>query len=124
MSNVFEARDPNGVRIYCETQNWNQHILLGHPMMRDNIHAIVETVEKPDYIFESHDSSPPKDYRQVYVKESKSATYYSSSSGKPMLTKVVASVCGGSGETITTFPTLSSHGGTKGDPLYRGKNDD
>lgn len=76
MSDFIEVKDPRGVKIYCTKSQWNQHIVseeTGHPMMADNVDAVVATISKPDYIYESHDSDPPLDYREVFSKRVESA---------------------------------------------------
>lgn len=123
MVKIFEAKDPRGVKIYCEKSQWEQHIVTsptGHPVMLDNIAAIVETIESPEVIFESHDSSPPLDYREVFCKKAESSTYYGSSAP---YTKVIVSVCGGSGEVITAYPAKHAEGGKKGDAIYHEHNE-
>ena len=83
----------------------------GHPIMKNNIPAIIETIQNPDYIGESTDSNPPLDYREVYVKEVVSATYHS----KTPYTKVVVSTLGNGGEGITAYNSSNMTGGTKGE---------
>lgn len=39
-------------------------------------------------------------------------------------TKVVASICGGTGEVITAYPSRNETGGTKGEARYRAKDCD
>lgn len=92
MGILFEAIDPNGITIYCEKAQWENHVIMGHPNMSDNISAIIETISQPDVIYESHDSDPPE-YRQLYCKHTKNATY----SSKVPYTKVIAYIGGGMG---------------------------
>lgn len=125
MDKVFEVVDPKGIRIYCEQSQWEMHIIdradkTGHPIMCDNIPAIEDTISAPEYIYESTDSVPPMDYRIVYIKASPRATYYE----KTPYTKVVASVCGGSGEVVTAYNAKKVTGGWKGEPLYYADNED
>lgn len=121
MSDFIEAKDPHGVRIFCTRDQREQHIVSesGHTIMKDNVSAIIETLSHPDYIYESHDSAPPRDYREVYSKEVKSDTYYS----KVPFTKVVVSVVGGSGEVITAYPAKNPWGGTQGGAIYSENNE-
>ena len=122
MGNIIEVKDPNGVKIYCSQSTWEQHIIspTGHPGLADNIDAIVQTIASPDCIYESHDSDPPLDDRSVYCKIVQSATYYNNAK----YTKVVASICGGTGEVITAYPSRNETGGTKGEARYRAKDCD
>lgn len=89
--------------------------------MKDNIPAIIETVKNPDYIGESHDSEPPFDYREVYSKVVKSATYYDEDTP---YTKVIVHISGGYGEIISAYDANNPTGGTKGDLIYSANNDD
>ena len=123
MAKIFEAKDPRGFTVYCEESQWKQHIippLTGHPIMQNNLDAIIETITSPEVIYESHDSSPPLDSREVYCKKVKSSTYYSTTSP---YTKVVVSICGGSGEVITAYPAKNVDGGTRGDAIYCEQNE-
>lgn len=88
-------------------------------MMQENISAVMETLQDPDYIYESHDSDPPLDYREVFSKKVTSATYYS----KAPYTKVVVAIVGGSGEVITAYPAKNPFGGTKGEAIYSANNE-
>lgn len=118
MSNIFEVRDPRGILVYCSERQWNEHIVSytgNHPLMKDNIPAVVDTINNPDAIYESHDSVPPMDYREVYVKKSKMATYINS---KAPYTKVVVFSGGGTAEVITAYNTVNETGGTIGDAVY------
>lgn len=114
MSNIFTVTDRRGIKIFCTQEQWNNHILCGHTMMRNNLPAIIETLKAPDYIYESHDSEPPLDYREILVKETPSATYF------PNIpyTKVIVSMGGGWGEVITAFPAKNPKGGAKGEAIY------
>ncbi|MDE7011419.1 MAG: hypothetical protein K2O93_09400 [Oscillospiraceae bacterium] len=121
MSDFIEIKDKRGVKIFCSKSQWENHIVSesGHPIMRDNIYAVEETLRAPDIIYESHDSDPPGDYREVFSKEVESATYHS----KQPYTKVVVSVVGGSGEVITAYPAKNPRGGTQGEAIYRAGNE-
>ena len=118
MSNIIEAKDPRGIKISCSKSQWENHIAAdtGHPVMaaESNIRAIIETIEAPDYIYESHDSVPSLDYREVFSKKADCATYYSTMP----YTKVVVNIVGGSGEIITAYPAKNPTGGTRGDAIY------
>jgi hypothetical protein len=119
MSRKFEVSDPRGVKVWCDDQTWEDHILRDsqHIEMRDNLNAVLETIQSPDVIYESHDSNPPRDYREVYVKETPIATYYNSDP----YTKIITGNAGGSAEVITAYSARSITGGTIGDPIYRGE---
>ena len=89
--------------------------------MTGNLDAVADTVRNPDYIYESHASDPPLDYREVISKEVPYATYYSD---KLRYTTVVASVLGGSAEIITAYPSKNPQGGTRGEPIFCAENED
>lgn len=117
MGNVFEEKGYRGLKYYCSEKQWKEHVvneITGHPIMKNNIPAIIETVKSPDYVYESHDSTPDN-YREVYSKKVESATYYNN---KRPFTKVVVAIAGGSGEIITTFPAKDPEQGTKGEAIY------
>lgn len=114
MPNVIEAIDKDGIRISCSLDQWNNHIIDGHPIMSKNIDAVKETIVCPDYIYYSHDSNPPLDERRIYSKEVSFATYHD----KTPYTKVVVSICGGYGEVVTAYNGKNPKGGTVGEALY------
>lgn len=123
MGSIFEAKDPRGIKIYCSESQWIQHIIppeTGHPIMKENIDAIIETLSSPDNIYESHDSEPPLEYREVYSKEVKDATYYNYTP----YTKVIVTVLGGCGEVITAYNSKNPVAGVKGEAIYVGSNKD
>ena len=105
MSDIIEEKDPRGVKIYCTQKQWENHIVAdtGHPVMKENLLAVQETLRSPEYIYESHDSEPPLGYREVYSKKVPSASYYSTAP----YTKL-----------ITAYPAKNPTGGTKGEPIY------
>ena len=114
MADIIEARDPHGIRITCSISQWNQHIALNHPIMERNKDAVRRTIEDPDYIFESHDSDPPLDERRIYTREDASASYFP----KVPNTHVVVSICGGSGEVVTAYPSKTPTSGSAGEAIY------
>ena len=122
MSDILKVKDPRGVSVYCSENQWERHIineLTGQPIMKDNVEAIIDTIRSPDNIYESHDSDPPLDYREIYSKETKCATYY----GYAPHTKVVLSVVGGGGEVVTAYPSKNPIAGTKGEAIYIANNE-
>ena len=111
MPNIFEVRDPNGIRIYCSEFQWETHIVANHGMMEHNVDAILETLQNPELILPSRDSNPPLDERRIYTKKSQIASYYP----KVPYTHVIVSACGGSGEVITAYPSKSETSGSSGE---------
>lgn len=108
MADIISEKDPRGIRVTCSERQWAEHIIAGHALMADNVESVANTIRDPDAIYESHDSDPPLDYREVYVKKEESATYYNS---KAPYTKVVTSALGGAAEIITAFNAKSLFGG-------------
>lgn len=108
MADIISEKDPRGIHVTCSERQWAKHIIAGHALMADNVESVANTIRDPDAIYESHDSDPPLDYREVYVKKEESATYYNS---KAPYTKVVTSALGGAAEIITAFNAKSLFGG-------------
>ena len=108
MADIISEKDPRGIHVTCSERQWSEHIMPGHAIMANNMEAVAKTIRNPDAIYESHDSDPPLDYREVYVKKEESATYYNS---KAPYTKVVTSALGGASEIVTAFNAKSMYGG-------------
>lgn len=111
MAEKFRKKDPMGIQVYCTDEQWDGHIIEGHPEMKDNIQAVVSTIEDPDYIYESHDSDPPMDERRIYNKIEAGGTY----DKYAPVTKVVVSVLGGSGEVVAAYDARTVTGGAMQD---------
>ena len=114
MANIIEVRDPNGIRITCSESQWKNHVVLNHPIMEKNVGAVRKTIEDPDAIYESHDSNPPLDERWIYTRAEASATYFP----KIPNTHVVVSICGGSADLVTTYPSKTPTSGSAGEAIY------
>ena len=115
MPEIFREKDPRGFIVFCEQKQWEQHIIneSGHEIMNDNIQAVIETIRKPDYIYESHNPTEER-RREMYFKFSPGATYY-----PRFQTLVVSELNGGSAEVITTYPVpTGKYSGTKGEAIY------
>lgn len=121
MGNIFEVKGYRGLKYYCSKKTWEEHVVAGHPMMKDNIPAIIEAVKAPGHIGESHDSDPPLDYREVYSKIVKDATYYDEDSP---YTKVIVRIAGGYGEIISAYPAPNPTGGVKDGVLFYNADDE
>lgn len=115
MAELFRQKDPRGIEVYSSEEQWNQHVLFQHEDMEENLNAVIQTVMAPDSIYESHDSEPPMDYREIYSKEVKTATYYP----EHKFTRVVVSTLGAGAELITAYPGDSETQGTIGEAIYR-----
>ena len=112
---VLEEKDRRGIVFSCSAAQWNEHIIRGHSVMSKNLAAVAATVRDPDYIYESHDSNRPLDYREVLYKKVPDATYYSD---RVPYTVVVASVLADNGEIVTAYPSRKIGGGTIGKAIY------
>ena len=80
--NLFEKPSPLGYTVCCSKKAWEDHIIseTGHPIMKNNLPAVGETIESPDAVYGSN-QWPDRD---VYFKRCASATY-----GDSMYTKVI-----------------------------------
>ena len=107
MPNVISTKDPRGITVSCSCEQWEQHVSL-HSEIAVNMDAVIDTIADPDAIYESHDSKPVMDYREMYVKEVKSASYYPSLK----YTKVITSSMGGSSELITAYAAKNKENGS------------
>lgn len=107
MGNIIETKDVFGEEVICSHGAWMGHVLPNHPVMKDNLSAVKDTIESPEAVFES---SQNKD-RKVYFKESKSSTYN-------MYTKVVTKSIGENvSEIVSAWPQKEIKGGI-GDEIY------
>lgn len=106
MPDFILVKDPRGISVSCSVEQWEQHITQ-HSEMVDNVDAIIRTIEDPDVIYESHDSNPIMDCREMYVKEVKTASYYPS----VKYTKVITSTIGGSSEVVTAYSSKKKENG-------------
>ncbi|HWS31063.1 MAG TPA: hypothetical protein VN512_13235 [Clostridia bacterium] len=104
MGDVFCTTDPRGYVIHLEESRWEEHIKADHSVMNNNVGAIEETVNKPEFIFES--SKIPD--RQVYFKRATGTTYSSE-----YYTKVIVKIDPiiPHGQVVTAFPTEDVCGG-------------
>lgn len=83
MSNyLFIENSPLGYKVVCYKNDWEEHIISpsGHPIMKNNLRAVRETIAKPEVIY----SSNQWPNRDVYFKRCSSATY-----SDKMYTKVI-----------------------------------
>ena len=75
------CKDPMSVTVTMYEDDFQNHILVHHPIMGKNESAIKETVSDPDRIYDDKEDMK----RRVYLKSSTSATY----SKKNLSTKVI-----------------------------------
>ena len=109
MPDIISEKDPKGLRITCSEKQWKEHIISGHPIMKENLEAVIDTIKSPNYIYESKDSDPPDSFRLLYTKSATSATYYS----KGVHTRVVVNIDGGYGTVVTAYPVKQFTSGIK-----------
>ncbi|MFE7063720.1 hypothetical protein ACFVAD_16345 [Sutcliffiella sp. NPDC057660] len=69
--NIFDTTDIFGKRVFLEKEQFDNHIVVGHPEMRDNELAIQETIENPQLVVESKQNSN----RLLYIGKSEMSTY-------------------------------------------------
>ena len=107
MGNVIETKDILGEEVICSHQSWMGHILNNHPVMRNNLSAVKDTVENPEAIYESNQDSE----RIVYFKQSSLSSYGG-------YTKVVTkNIAENKSEIVTAWPQRGIKGGI-GDEIY------
>lgn len=101
---IFSTRDPRGVEVSCTHGRWNNHIITGHTIMKDNLQAVIETIESPERICQS--SQYPE--RDVYFGRTSSATY-----NDELYTKVIVHIDieTQTGSVVTAFPQYGMTGG-------------
>jgi hypothetical protein len=100
---MFQTSDPRGYSITCEPDTWNDHIIIGHPIMYDNLAAVKETICNPDAIYISNQ----KPTRNVYFAKASTSTY------NGLYTKVVVAVDDKTmtGSVISAWPQPAMTGG-------------
>lgn len=99
----YQART---VSLYVQERD---HI-MEHEIVQDNFTAVYDTIESPDTVYQSAESSD----REVFFKRSEEATY-----GKGLLTKAVVEYTmeGGDGFVVSAWPQREEKGGIA-DKLY------
>ena len=103
MEQKFSIQDPRGVTISCSEERWEGHIVSGHPIMKNNLNAVVEALSDPDKIFSSIESVDS----EIYFKKSETPTY-----GERFYTKVVTTYTGGStSEVVSAWNQKEIKGG-------------
>ncbi|KXG78306.1 hypothetical protein [Thermotalea metallivorans] len=100
---MFTTTDPRGYIISCSTERFNEHIVSGHVIMRDNLNAIKSTIEEPEVIYKSSQSP----IRDVYFSKVPTSSY------PKMYTKVVVQIDDGNmtGEVVSAWPQKDISGG-------------
>lgn len=111
----FSVNNYNGCTITCSKDQWDDHVVIHHEIMKDNEKAVKDTIKDPDSVYESSES----ENREVYFKASSYSSY------KNFLTKVIVEYSPGVknpdnivGEVVTAFPCKQEKGGI-GDVVYR-----
>lgn len=100
---IIKASSPLGYTVRCSKDQWETHIKENHPVMSNNVPAIIDAIENPVVIYSSRDNPN----RDVYFGMSSLATY-----SNKLYTKVIvsekdayANVRGNAiKDMITTFP--------------------
>lgn len=110
MKNEISTTDVFGDTVSCSTSQWNSHIVSGHPIMKNNMDAVVDTINSPEAVYQSN----TYDSRKIFFKKSSYSTYDSSR----FHTKVVVDYLSQTGgEIVTAFPIQGIKGGI-GNVLY------
>ena len=103
---LFTETSPLGYKVACHKSVWEDHIVQqsGHPIMKDNLHAVQETIATPDVVYGSNEWPN----RDVYFKQCSTATY-----GDKMYTKVIVNtpdVNNDTGSVVTAWPQKNLSG--------------
>lgn len=97
---LFTETSPLGYQVCCHRSVWEDHIIkpTGHPIMKDNIEAVKETIKQPDVVYGSNEWPN----RDVYFKQCSTASY-----GDKLYTKVVVTtpdIDSDVGAVVTAWP--------------------
>lgn len=107
----FTAESPLGYTVECTEEQWDSHIISGHPVMRGNEQTVIDALTKPLAVYKSGSHSK----RHAYFGTTENASY-----GKKVLyTKVIVDNSEGRLEydTITAFPSKKIDGNIDGGEL-------
>ena len=110
----FVVNNFKGVQVSCSETQWTEHVVSAHPIMKNNIEAVKDTIIDPDSVYKTN--KPVN--REVYFKLSDLATYSTN-----FYTKVVVEYKNDRGELVTAFPSRSETGGI-GDVVYKRESKD
>lgn len=112
MGDLFSVKDPRGITVTCDSEQWYNHVATGdHDIMFNNVSAVTDTIQNPDSIFRSSQYIGT----DVYFKQGATSTYDSA-----LHTKVIVNYLGSNkGEVVTAFPTSKVKGGIEDEPIYK-----
>ena len=110
----FVVNNFKGLQVSCSEEQWKEHVVSTHSIMKNNIEAVKDTIIDPDSVYKTN---KPID-REVYFKLSALATY-----STKFYTKVVVEYKNDCGELVTAFPSRSETGGI-GDVVYKRESKD
>ena len=116
MNDKFVVNNYDGVPIACSKTVWDEHVIIHHGIMENNVEAVKDTIKDPDTVYQSEEN----ENRKVYFKNSTYSSY-------DLLTKVIVEdsetkAGNPKGEVVTTFPTKTEKGGIA-DVVYKRTND-
>ena len=107
---MFKTKDIFGNPIELKATTWNEHILVNHPEMKDELKEIQSTVETPSLVY----SSASSDERRVFFDQHSTSKY------PQLYVKVVADYTE-EVVTVTTAMFSKKIDGVKGDGLLYAK---
>lgn len=90
--NLFEVVDRRGYFVVCSKSQWDNHISIIHPEIKDDPEAVIDAIESPDYIYQSNEH----ENRDVYFKKVESTV--------DEHIKVIVQISSNFGEVVTAFP--------------------
>lgn len=114
MSDYISTTDYSGRKVSCPRYRWFGHVIVGHQIMKNNKEAVEETITSPDIVFQSGEY----DKREVYFKETSSASYSNKFKTKVIVEYDESDV----GEIVTAFPIKDVKGGI-GNVIYQKEED-
>lgn len=89
---LFRVLDPQGIEVYCEVGQWNEHVLRNRPFMAGWENEVENVIQRPNAIFQDATFSNRRCY------------YRLRRNGRSYLKVVTEEVGGGRHQLITAFP--------------------
>lgn len=70
--NIINIKSPLGYNVICSAHRWNNHVIEGHPMMKNRIDDVKCTIKDPLAVYGSDEWAN----RSVYFGRSKKSTLF------------------------------------------------
>ena len=95
---LFDVSDPRGYTVSCSKDQWENHIILGHPEVSGKESLVQSAISDPDIIFKSDEYND----RDVYFRKIDAVDNQM---------KVIVKMTSNFGDVITAFPRKGVKGG-------------